>query len=490
MPEPLLGATVEVDAFIGGHGPLPARERLEVHDPGRTRELVGTIGVAGAEDVDSVVRIARAAQTAWAATPVEERAAALVRAAELLEDVEPELAALLTRENGAILAVSGNEFLAAARILRFTAAHARALLAEPLRRESGGDVATIRRTPFGVVGAIVPWNAPIVLAAQKVAPALAAGNAVVVKPSPFAPLTVTILLERIAALLPAGVLSVVHGDGATGTALVEHPLVRMVSFTGGGATAKAIARAAAATLTRTHFELGGNDPAIVLDDADVPSAAATIVDHALRRSGQVCYAIKRVYVPRSHLAAFTDAAVAQLDAVRVGHGLLPGSTLGPVNNRGQYERIAGMRARLEAAGRRVVEGGERVDEGSWDEGHYLLPAIVPDAPADDEIVVEEQFGPLLPIVAYDRLEDAVALANGTEYGLAASVWSADVERATRVAERIESGLAFVNWHQMTALAQEHVPFGGVKQSGIGWENSPAGLAEYLEFHTVHAPRAA
>jgi acyl-CoA reductase-like NAD-dependent aldehyde dehydrogenase len=489
MSVPVVGGVFEVGSFIGGEGPLPAASHVEVRDPGCIPRVVGRVATVSPETLDTVVRAAAAAQRGWAALDADTRAQTLERIAELLEQMDDRLAETLTLENGSLLAVSRNELRGAARIFRFTAGHARAALSSPERHSADGVELLVERRPFGVVGCIVPWNAPVILAAQKLAPALAAGKAVVLKPSPFSPLVVTALVEGIATLLPAGLVSVVHGDGDVGTALVTHPLVRMISFTGGGPTAKAIMRSAADSLVRLHFELGGNDPAIVLDDADVGDTARSIIEHAFRRSGQVCYAIKRVYVPRAALAEFADAAVARLGELRVGHGLDSRSTMGPVNNRGQFEKIQGFHQRLAADGVPVVTAGDRVDPAGWEAGYYLLPALVPDAPPDSPVVLDEQFGPILPFVGYDTVDDAVAMANGTDYGLASSVWSTDAARAAEVAGRIEAGITFVNGHALTPLAQQHSPFGGVKQSGIGWENSPAGLAEYLEHHSIHMRQA-
>ncbi|HEY8588962.1 MAG TPA: aldehyde dehydrogenase family protein [Naasia sp.] len=479
--------TVEADSFIGGGRTLPAHSTFEVRDPGRTSDVVGLVHAVSPEQVDEVARAAAAAQPGWEAAGVAARAALLLRVADLLEADTAELAPTLTRENGALVAVSRNEFLAAARIFRFTAEHAITALSEPERHRGPGGEVVVERRPFGVIAAIVPWNAPLILAAQKIAPALAAGNTVILKPSPFAPITVTLVLRRIAELLPEAVVSVLHGDGDVGEALIRHPDVRKVTFTGGGATARSIMRTAADSLVRLHFELGGNDPAIVLDDADVESTARTIVDSAFRRAGQVCYAIKRVYVPRTHLAPFLDAALDELSSHRVGHGLDERSTMGPVNNRGQFDRIANLHEELRASGTPVHTVGEAVDGTAWGDGCYLLPALVPDAPPGSRLVVEEQFGPILPIVAYDDEEQAIAMANGTEFGLASSVWSSDPDRAQGVARGIEAGLTFINGHQLTPVAQQFAPFGGVKQSGMGWENSPAGLGEYLEYHTLHLP---
>jgi acyl-CoA reductase-like NAD-dependent aldehyde dehydrogenase len=463
---------------------------IEVRNPSRRSEIVGTVREATSADVDAAARAAAAALRGWAATPASERAAALERAAARIEAEADALGRTLAQEAGVPLAEAAREAGGAARLLRNAAALASTL--EPAEDHLTSDGGRIRvgRRPIGVVAGIVPWNAPLGLSAQKIGPALVAGNAVVVKPSPLAPLAVTRLLDLVAQELPPGLLSVVNGGGETGTALIAHPLVRKVSFTGGGETARHIMRAAADRLAKVHFELGGNDPAVVLDDADLDLAAERIAQTAYRRAGQICYAVKRVYVPQRTAADFTDRLRAHVDALAIGEAIDPRTTMGPVNNARQYETVTALAERARSAGRSVLELGAPLDETPWDQGWYLRPALVPDAAHEDELVTVEQFGPLLPVIAYRHEEDAIAMANDTEYGLGSSVWSADPDHALSVAERIEAGVTFVNGHVLSPDAFRLVPFGGVKQSGIGWENSRAGLEEYLEFHSIDVHPAA
>ncbi|HWL77851.1 aldehyde dehydrogenase family protein [Microbacterium sp.] len=461
--------------------------QIEVRDPGRFDEVVGEVAVASPDEIDRIVREADAAAAAWARAGVDARAEALLSAARDFDAVDDALAELLTRENGSVLAVSQREVSLVPHLLRMAVDLGLGALAEPAVEDA---TVSLRRRPYGVVACIVPWNAPVVLALQKVGPALIAGNTVIVKPSPNAPLAVTRILERIAAHLPAGVLSVVNGGGEVGSALVVHPAVRKVSFTGGEAVARQIMVLAADSFTRVHFELGGNDPAIVLDDADVPAAAEAIVSHAFRRSGQVCYAIKRVYVPRRRLDDFADAAFAAMDRFVVGHGLDPDATMGPVNNAAQFERVRRLHDGLRERGVRVETGGVRLDPAGWDRGWYVQPSLVRGADPRDEVVTTEQFGPILPIVAYDQEADAVAHANGTEYGLCSSVWSSDLDRARGIAEQLEAGITFINEHALSPAGRRALPFGGVKRSGIGWEGASAGIDEYLQFHGIQVAEAA
>lgn len=478
------GQSIAIGSLVGDEEWTTHAGSFDVVDPGRLNDVVGTVGTASASDIDRVVGIAARAQTAWQAQTVEERAALLLRAAGELEQDNEDLAILLTRENGSVLPISRREILSAAGILRIAAAAGIELLGDgELFTEPGSWVRVMRR-PFGVVGCIVPWNAPVVLTAQKIGHALMAGNTVIVKPSPNAPLAVSLILRQLASFFPAGVINVVHGDGEVGAALVAHRDVRKISFTGGGATAKVIMRSAADSLTKIHFELGGNDPAMVLDDADLGFAADRIASQAFRRAGQVCFAIKRVYVPRGMADELGEAILERVGRITVGHGLNPEATMGPVNNLLQFDKLRGIHDRLTASGARVITTGRALDPDEWENGHYLRPAVVLDADPDDPIVTEEQFGPILPIVGYDSEDQAIAMANGTEYGLGSSVWSSDADRAVAFASLIQAGMTFINEHGLSALGRKHVPFGGIKQSGMGWENSPSGLAEYLEFHSI------
>jgi acyl-CoA reductase-like NAD-dependent aldehyde dehydrogenase len=458
-----------------------------VVDPSRFAQAAGYVRITDAVVLDRAVEQAAAEQGAWAALAPETRAERLRAAAAAIEAEVPRLAPLLTREVGVTAPVASREISSAARVFRTMADHIVAMFGVTAPGPEGS--LRVGRRPYGVVACIVPWNAPVVLTAQKIAPALAAGNAVVVKPSPFAPLGVTAMLEIVARELP-GLVQVVNGGGEVGEALLRHPSIAKISFTGGGATARFIMRAAAERLVPVHLELGGNDPAIVLDDADLEGSARGIAASAFRRSGQICFAIKRVYVPRSRAAGFHDAMLAAVGELAVGSAHDPRTVMGPVNNAVQRDRIAGLADRTRAAGREVVDLGSRVDPSSWDDGYFLQPSLVLDAEHTDELVTVEQFGPILPIVSYDTEERALAMANDSEYGLGASVWSADVERAAALAQRLESGISFVNAHAQSEVAHRDMPFGGVKQSGMGWENSPAGIAEYLQFHSVDVHQTA
>lgn len=466
-------------------GPLGDRP-VERFDPTYPDRLVGTASAVGAAAIDGVVRGAHAAFGDWRARPIDERVALGRAAADAVAATADRLGPLLARELGKVVGDCRGEMGFAAACLRWCAEEVAAVAASTEVDDAAGRLA-VHRVPYGVVGAVVPWNAPLILSILKVAPAVLTGNTIVVKPSPLAPLAVTEALGAIAAALPPGVVSVVHGDAEVGDALVSHPLVRKVSFTGGPVTAVTVAAAAARTIKPVVLELGGNDPAIFLDDAPFDDdLMERAVFGAFLTSGQVCMAAKRAYVPRARLGDFVDAFVAAADRVlEVGDPLSPTATMGPLVTAAARDRVAALVDGAVAAGATAVPLGRVtpvVEAGGW----FLRPTLVLGATAEDPIVRTEQFGPTLPVLAYDDLDEAIAAANDSEMGLASSVWSADEDRAFAVARRLEAGTTFVNCHNRAGMSLR-APFGGVKQSGVGREFGLAGLSEYVQTHAVHAP---
>lgn len=457
---------------------------FEVRNPSRRSEIVGVVAEGTADDARAAVAAASAAASAWTATTVDERARMLRAIADRIDAAAAALVELETRENGSTIATIRREVAGAGQSFRDVAAYLPRVLEDREFRGEPDEHVRVERRPYGVVALVVPWNAPVLLTANKLAPAIAAGNAVVLKPSPFAPLAVSMIGRLAAQEVPAGVVNVVNGDAEVVRALLDDARVRKVSFTGGGATARHIMRQAADRLLPVHFELGGNDPAVVLEDADLPATVDRIVLSAFRRAGQVCFATKRVYVPRSIAAEFRRLLVERVDAIAVGDASDERAAMGPVNNAGQYARVRDLLERTRAAGRDVRELGTKVDDASWDDGWFLRPAVVLDAQHHDEVVREEQFGPILPVIECDSEEQAIAWANDTEYGLCSSVWSRSPERAAAVAERIEAGVTFVNNAMFSATGTREIPMGGWKQSGIGWEGSPHGIEEYVRFHSI------
>ncbi|MCD9033810.1 aldehyde dehydrogenase family protein [Luteimonas sp. Y-2-2-4F] len=463
---------------------VATEDYLEVRDPGRHDDVVGLLAQATPAHVDQAVRAAHRAFAGWRRVPLAERQALLLQAADVLAAEGPKVAELMARESGMPVATNAAEASMAAAVIRDNAELAPEAL-RPLEVEDEASAVIVEKVPVGVVAGIVPWNAPIILTMRKLAPALVCGNTLVLKPAPSAALGLSALLARIAALFPPGVINVVHGGAEAGQALTTHPLVRKVSFTGGGAVARSIMKAAADTLKGVQFELGGNDPAIVLADADLDQAIPRIVGGAFRRAGQFCFAVKRIYVHTSLHDAFVERFCAEVDRFTVGHPLQAGVTLGPMNNEAQYRYVGQLAERARAAGAEVRVLGTRADPEGWSQGWYLQPMVVPDADPDSELVREEQFGPIVPIVRFDDVEQAVAWANDSELGLASSVWSRDEAAAVAVARRIEAGMTFINNAGTSRLGQRHSPFGGVKQSGIGRESSEVGLGEYVEYHAIN-----
>jgi aldehyde dehydrogenase len=457
---------------------------LEVRDPGRISEIVGLLAQGTAAHVDQAVQAAHRAFATWQHVPLEQRQALLLQASDLIAAEGPKLAELMARESGMLVPTNAAEAGMSAAIVRDNVELASDFL-RPLEAEDEASIVIVDKVPVGVIAGIIPWNAPIILTMRKLAPALVCGNTLVLKPAPTAALGLSALLKKIAALFPPGVINVVHGGAEVGAALTTHPLVRKISFTGGGAVARQIMKAAADTIKGVQFELGGNDPAIVLADADLDQAIPRIVGGVFRRAGQFCFAVKRIYVDAAIHDAFFERFCAEVDKFKVGHPLTLGATFGPLNNEAQFRYIQGLTERTRAAGAEVTVLGSRLDPDSWDQGWYLQPAVVGRADPQLELVREEQFGPIVPIVAFDNVDQAIGWANDSELGLASSVWSRDEDAAVAVARRIEAGMTFINNAGTSRIGQRNSPFGGVKQSGIGRESSEVGLSEYVEYHAIN-----
>ncbi|RJG44439.1 aldehyde dehydrogenase family protein [Mesorhizobium sp. DCY119] len=474
---------ITLDHLIGNKD-VPSSSYAELRDPGRLTDVVGLIAQGDAATVDAAVRAAHEAFQSWKKTSYEERAALLRTAADLLDAEANAVVEIMARESGMLVGTNKAEIGMAANIVRDNAEAGEEFL-KPMEVSDAESWVSVEKRPIGVIADIVPWNAPIILTMRKVAPALVCGNTVVIKPAPTAPIGLTLLLKKMAALFPAGVINVVHGGGDVGHALSVHPLVRKVSFTGGGAVARQIMKAAADGLKGVQFELGGNDPSILLPDANFDDAIPKILGGAFRRSGQFCFAVKRVYVPSEAYADVVARLEAETDKFRIGHPLDQGVNFGPINNRGQFDFLKGLLERTRASGATVRELGTVADPASWDNGYYMRPAIVSDIAMDAELVQIEQFGPILPVVKYDSLDEVIESVNAGELGLGSSLWTRDFDEALKIARRIEAGMTFINNVGTSRLGQKNIPFGGVKQSGIGRESSPIGLREYVEYHALN-----
>ena len=457
---------------IGGEA-VTGADGFDVVNPA-TEAVVGRAPDASRTDLDAAVDAARAAFPGWAATPIDERRRLLVALGDaVIAQLDP-MMRLLTAEQGKPHGDAKMEVYGAAMWLKGAASLEMPVV---VNEDSPARLSETRRVPIGVVGAIAPWNFPLVLAMFKVGPAILAGNTVVLKPSPFTPLTSLRFGEIAASILPPGVLNVVTGGDALGPWMTEHPGIDKVSFTGSTATGRRVMQSASATLKRVTLELGGNDPAIVLPDVDVAKVAEQLFWAAFRNNGQVCIATKRMYVHRDVYEPLKEALVAYARTVKVGDGAEQGTQIGPLNNRPQYDRVLELIADAKDKGYDFLLGGDAADVP----GYFIPVTIIDNPPEDSRIVQEEQFGPVLPLLVFDDLDEAVARANASDYGLGASVWSGDEDAALAVAERIASGTVWINESQhLSPLA----PFGGVKQSGVGVEGGVEGLLEYTNPQTV------
>jgi aldehyde dehydrogenase len=457
---------------------------LESRNPANPPEIVGTFPAGTGADVDLAVHAAQAAFPGWSTLSLERRLGYLARAARQLGEAAEGTARLLTREMGKILAESRADAGSSGFLLGSIGDYAVQALAPSVLTDDEYGRVVVERTPVGVVGAIVPWNWPLGLLMNKVAPAIAAGNTLVCVPSPTASLSATALIAQLARELPPGVVNIVTGNGAeVGAALAAHPQVRALSFTGGTATGKSVLRATADNLTITTLELGGNDAALVLDDVEVTDELASrLMAGALVSSGQVCFAVKRIYVAERVFADLYDAAAKVLSRAVVGNGLDQPTTLGPLANAAQFERARSIRQEAVDRGARVAELGQHGERFN-DVGYFMMPALITGVDESYRVVSEEQFAPLVPIVPVASEDEAVARANDTEFGLSSSVWSGDVDRARRVARRLEAGITYINQHDMDAVDLS-APLGGYKHSGIGREQGTYGFDGFTELHAI------
>jgi acyl-CoA reductase-like NAD-dependent aldehyde dehydrogenase len=450
--------------------------------------VLATVHEAGPDGVDRAVTAAGSAQVGWATRPVSDRARLLVRAADAAERQAEQIAVTLANELGKPINDCRAEVRVALALIRQTATDGPAYLTGSDDNDDRGHLRVLHQ-PFGVVAAIVPWNAPLVLAATKVGPAVLAGNAIVVKPSPVAGSAVTSLLEALASELPNGLVGVVQGDRITGAALVAHPSVRRIAFTGGEAAGAAVMVAAAPRAVPVSLELGGNDAAIVLPDAPFsPELFKRAVLASFRTSGQVCMAAKRWYVHRAVLNTFVDGFVeAARDHLVVGDPLVEETTMGPVATAAQRDFVRGLVDDAVARGATVIELGTVPDPALVDgPGTFLRPTLVLGADDDWPVARLEQFGPVAPVLVFDDVDEAVRRANASDLGLGSSVWAADEDAAFTLAARLEAGYTFVNTHNLDGVALR-APFGGVKGSGFGREFGAETVLEYTASHTIHLP---
>jgi acyl-CoA reductase-like NAD-dependent aldehyde dehydrogenase len=458
---------------------LATAESYGVINPA-TEEIVAQCPVATKKQLDAAVDAAANAYKTWSRTSDEERAAACGKIAAAISDHADELASLLTQEQGKPLDGSRFELGGAGAWAAYTGS-----LSLPDKVIQDDEKAKIVQTrkPLGVVGSITPWNFPVMIAIWHVVPAIRTGNTVVLKPSPFTPLSTLRMVEIVNEVLPPGVLNCVTGTDELGQWMTEHTGIAKIIFTGSVQTGRKVMSSSANSLKRVTLELGGNDAGIVLDDADPAVIAPGIIQGAFMNNGQVCAALKRLYVPESIYDELCEELVKAVPKGKMGNGLEEDTVQGPLANKMQFEKVVSLLEDAKAHGGRVLCGGE-VPDGP---GYFVPFTIIADVAGGTRIVDEEQFGPLLPVIRYKDLDDAIAQANGLEVGLGGSVWSSDAAKASAVAARLESGTAWVNQHGPIA---PNVPFGGVKCSGIGVEFGEEGLAEYTTIQVVNIAKSA
>ncbi|MHB8691530.1 MAG: aldehyde dehydrogenase family protein [Solirubrobacteraceae bacterium] len=469
-------------AFIGGREHANGGDPLPVTNPG-TGVVFAEVPAGTASDVDAAVQAAAGVYESWASLGVSARGEILGAAARHVEEHIDELIPLLTREQGKTFRDSRIELTKAIDTLMHYVGLSRALRGAHTPNLAPGVDGLVLRRPLGVVAAIVPWNFPTTLLCNKLGPALVAGNTVVSKPADTTPLTTLRFVELLAeGGLPAGVFNVVTGDGpGTGMALVEHPHVRKIAFTGSTPVGERIMAAAARGIKRVTLELGGSDPMIICDDADIDAAASAGSMGRFYNCGQACLAIKRVYVFESVADPVIEQITAKAKRLKVGRGDVKGTQMGPLHSARQRDLIVEQVGRTLRMGGELTAGGAAPDDPELDGGFFYLPTVVVDPPHDSPMATEEVFGPALPIWRVRDLDEAIERANESQYGLGSSVWTRDLQRARHAADRIEAGYTWIN---SRTKVYDELPFGGWKSSGYGKEHGEEAFDYYTESKSV------
>ena len=439
---------------------------------------VGIINAGTSGDANDAVKLAADAFYSWANTESVDRGKILYSAAMRIREDKRNLAYLLTSEQGKPLRESLNEISGCARILEYYASTSGVIRGDYSKSPNYGHMLVSRR-PIGVCAAIIPWNVPAIIMGWKIGPVLAAGNTMVLKPSQTAPLTCLAIAEHLySAGIPREVLSVVTGSGmVVGEALAKHPDIRSLSFTGAVETGKRVALLSASTLKRVVLELGGSDAMIVCNDADLDLASKGAVSGRFFNCGQTCTAIKRVFVEQSVYDSFVSRIHSLVEKMNIGNGLTKGVDIGPMHTREQRERIVTLLEKVQDKDEgKILTGGTIPEESGLINGNFIKPAVLTDVSPDSQMMKEEVFGPVLPIVSYNKFDDALFMANDTRYGLGASIWTHDMKKISKGIEELQAGIVWVNQH---LRIPPEVPFGGVKESGIGRENGRYAIEHYL-----------
>lgn len=448
-----------------------------------TGELIDQVPKGTEDDVEMAVEAASSAFNGWASTSPQQRARVLYRAAGIVRQRKDELAVLLTREQGKPLAEAKNEIEGFAHVLEYYCGLASSFHGDFVPVPQNGYAFTVKK-PLGVCAAIIPWNMPALIMAWKIGPALISGNTLVLKPASNTPLTNLTLASILSdAGLPSGVLNIITGPGeVVGESLVKSPKVKKISFTGEARTGKRVAELAAGGMKRVTLELGGSDPMLVCDDANLEDAVLGALRGRFYNCGQTCTAVKRLFVFESVAEEFIKKLEAGIRNLRVGNGMHENIDMGPLNNRRQWEYIKELVVDVEEKDEgRIVTGGRVPEGGACSKGYFFEPTLVVDVPRESRLLKEEVFGPILPVVRVKDLDEAIEEANNSCYGLGASIWTKNLDNSHKGCEQLNAGIIWLNQHLKVA---PEVPFGGTRQSGIGRENGPDSLSEYLDLKTV------
>ena len=455
-------------------------QTMDVLNPAN-EDVIGTVPACGEVELDRAVAAARRAFASWRKTPVEERRKVIQGIAAAIKDNADELYRLLTSEQGKPHHQAQQEIYGAAGL---AAAQSTLSLDDVINQDDDTRLSRTRRVPVGVVGGIVPWNFPVMMAIQKIVPAILSGCTIVLKPSPFTPLTTLRIAELIKNVVPAGVVNVITGEDSLGPLITGHPDIDKITFTGSTATGKKIMEGASKDLKRITLELGGNDASIVLPDADVEKVAEQLFWSSFSNAGQICVAAKRIYIHEDIYDDLSKAIAEYAKGVTVGDGSQQGTGVGPIQNRKQFERVCELIQDAKDQGYTFLVGGDVDPSGS---GYFVPITILDNPPEDARIVAEEQFGPVMPLMKFSTEEEAIARANASEYGLAGAVWTKDADKGVAIAEQLETGTVWVNeFLHINPLA----PFGGHKQSGFGAEYGIEGLKEFTYPQVITVKRDA
>ena len=442
---------------------------LEVLNPANEK-VIGLVPSCGKDELDTAVAAARRAFKSWSKTPIDERRAAIVAMSQKIEENFDELYRLLTSEQGKPHEQAKFEIGGAAAMM---AAQSNLTLEDVVNEDSDERFSRTRRVPVGVVGGIVPWNFPLLMAVQKIAPAILSGCTIVLKPSPFTPLTTLRFAELIKDVVPAGVVNIITGEDSLGPLITEHPDIDKITFTGSTATGKKIMEGASKDLKRITLELGGNDASIVLSDADPKKVAEQLFWSSFTNAGQICVAAKRIYIHEDIYDELSAAIAEVARNVVVGDGAQQGTGVGPIQNKKQFDRVCELIQDAKDNGYKFLVGGGDVDPSGT--GYYVPITILDNPPEDARIVAEEQFGPVMPLMKFSTTEEVIARANASDYGLAGAVWTGNTDKGVEIAEQLETGTVWINeFLHLSPFA----PFGGHKQSGFGAEYGIEGLKEF------------